>query len=50
MRDTKGLVPRARLEVAGADLLERTLSCTYKETLGEGPAVQDVTEDAGQKA
>ena len=41
---------RVRLEVAGADLLERTLACTYKETLGQGPAVQDVTEDAGQKA
>jgi exoribonuclease-2 len=41
---------RVRLEVSAADLLERTLSCTYKETLGQGPAVEDVTEDAGQKA
>jgi len=41
---------RVRLEVSGADLIERTLSCTYKETLGAGGAVQDVTEDAGQKA
>ena len=41
---------RVRLEVSGADLIERTLSCTYKETLGAGTAVQDVTEDAGQKA
>ena len=41
---------RVRLEVSGADLIERTLACTYKETLGVGAAVQDVTEDAGQKA
>jgi len=41
---------RVRLEVSGADLIERTLSCTYKETLGAATAVQDVTEDAGQKA
>ena len=41
---------RVRLEVSEADLIERTLSCTYKETLGAGAAVQDVTEDAGQKA
>jgi exoribonuclease-2 len=41
---------RVRLEVSGADLIERTLSCTYKETLEAGAAVQDVTEDTGQKA
>jgi len=36
-----------RLEVTGVDLLERSLACAYRETLG---AVQDSTEDAGQKA
>jgi exoribonuclease-2 len=41
---------RARLEVGAIDLIERTLSTTYRETLGGGTAVQDVTEDAGQKA
>jgi exoribonuclease-2 len=39
---------RVRLDISGADLIERTLACTYRETLGT--AVQDVTEDTGQKA
>ena len=38
---------RVRLEVGGVDLIERTLACTYRETLG-GAAGQ--TEGAGQKA
>jgi hypothetical protein len=41
---------RVRLEIAGIDLIERTLATTYRETLGNAGAVQDVTEDAGQKA
>jgi len=41
---------RVRLDVTGIDLLERGLSMAYRETLGSGSAVQDVTEDAGQKA
>jgi exoribonuclease-2 len=36
-----------RAEVAHIDLLERTLTCTYRESLGR---VQNATEDAGQKA
>jgi exoribonuclease II len=36
-----------RVEVTGVDLLERTLACNYRETLGK---VQDATEEAGQKA
>jgi exoribonuclease-2 len=36
-----------RVEVTGVDLLERTLACAYRETLGK---VQDATEEAGQKA
>jgi exoribonuclease II len=36
-----------RLEVTGVDLIERVLGCVYRETLG---AVQNATEDAGQKA
>jgi hypothetical protein len=38
-----------RLEVSGVDLIERTLACTYRETLGTGPALPDAG-DAGQKA
>jgi len=41
---------RVRLDVVGVDLIERTLSATYRETLGAGATVQDVTEDSGQKA
>jgi exoribonuclease-2 len=41
---------RVRLEVTGVDLIERGLTMAYRETLGSGAAVQDVTEDAGQKA
>ena len=41
---------RVRLDVTGVDLIERGLSMAYRETLGSGAAVQDVTEDAGQKA
>jgi exoribonuclease-2 len=41
---------RVRLDIAGIDLIERTLATTYRETLGSAGAVQDVTEDAGQKA
>ena len=36
-----------RLEVTAVDLIERSLGCSYRETLG---AVQDATDDAGQKA
>jgi exoribonuclease-2 len=42
---------RVRLEVIGVDLLERSLACAYRETLGPaGPDVADATEGAGQKA
>jgi hypothetical protein len=42
---------RVRLEVTAVDLIERSLACTYRETLGRAEApVPDVTEDAGQKA
>jgi len=42
---------RVRLEVTGVDLIERSLACAYRETLGRaGPGVSDTTEDAGQKA
>jgi exoribonuclease-2 len=42
---------RVRLEVTGVDLIERSLACTYRETLGRSEAgVQDATEDSGQKA
>jgi exoribonuclease-2 len=42
---------RVRLEVTAVDLLERSLACAYRESLGEaGPGVADATEDAGQKA
>jgi exoribonuclease-2 len=36
-----------RMEVTGVDLLERTLACAYRETLGR---VEDATEESGQKA
>jgi exoribonuclease II len=36
-----------RMEVTGIDLLERTLACAYRETLGR---VEDATEESGQKA
>ena len=32
---------RVRLEVQSVDLLERTVSCVYRETLGEGALVED---------
>jgi exoribonuclease-2 len=32
---------RVRLEVQSVDLLERTVSCVYRETLGEGAPVED---------
>jgi exoribonuclease-2 len=42
---------RIRLEVTGADLLDGTLGCAYRESLGRGTAsVDDATEGAGQKA
>jgi len=42
---------RVRLEVGGIDLIERTLACEYRETLGrEASGVTDATEDTGQKA
>jgi exoribonuclease-2 len=47
------LVPGTRvgLEVTAIDLLERSLACAYRESLGEsGPGVADATEDASQKA
>jgi hypothetical protein len=36
-----------RLEVASVDLIERSLVCVYRESLGK---VQNLTEEAGQKA
>jgi exoribonuclease-2 len=41
---------RVRLEVTGVDLIERTLGCTYRETLDDGAAAPDVAEGTGQKA
>ena len=35
------------MEVTGIDLLERTLTCSYRQTLGR---VEDATEESGQKA
>jgi exoribonuclease-2 len=41
---------RVRLELKALDLFERTVSCVYRETLGEGkPAAEDAL-DTGQKA
>jgi exoribonuclease-2 len=39
---------RVRLEVTNVDLIERTLGCMYRETLGAG--VPDATAEASQKA
>jgi exoribonuclease-2 len=41
---------RVRLEVTSVDLIERTLGCTYRETLEDGAAASDVAEGTGQKA
>jgi exoribonuclease-2 len=42
---------RVRLEVTGIDLIERTLACAYRETLGrEAAGVVDAIVDTGQKA
>jgi exoribonuclease-2 len=41
---------RVRLELKDLDLLERTVTCTYRETLGVDPTVEDATVDTGQKA
>jgi hypothetical protein len=41
---------RVRLEVTSVDLIERTVGCTYRETLAGGGAASDVAEDTGQKA
>jgi exoribonuclease-2 len=46
------LVPgtRVRLELKELDLFERTVSCIYRETLGQDPRVEDVTVETSQKA
>ncbi len=36
-----------RMDITGIDLLERTLACAYRETLGR---VEDATGESGQKA
>jgi exoribonuclease-2 len=42
---------RVRLELKAVDLFERTVACTYRETLGQDAAVvEDVTADTSQKA
>ena len=41
---------RVRLEVTSVDLIERTLGCTYRETLDGGAAAADMSEGTGQKA
>jgi exoribonuclease-2 len=41
---------RVRLELKELDLLERTVGCIYRETLGGDPAVENVTSDTSQKA
>jgi len=41
---------RVRLELKELDLLERTVSCIYRETLGQDPGVEDVTVETSQKA
>jgi len=42
---------RVRLELKAVDLFERTVACTYRETLGQDAAVvEDVTSDTSQKA
>jgi len=32
-----------RLAVSGVDLIERALTCTYRETLGSGPTLPDAS-------
>lgn len=41
---------RVRLELKDIDLFERTVSCVYRETLGEGGPVAEEAPDTGQKA
>jgi exoribonuclease II len=41
---------RVRLEVTSVDLIERTLGCTYRETLDDRASAPDVAEGTGQKA
>jgi exoribonuclease-2 len=41
---------RVRLEVKELDLLERTIVCIYRDTLGQDPEVDNVTIDTSQKA
>lgn len=41
---------RVRLDVTSVDLIERTLGCTYRETLDGGAAASNATEGTGQKA
>jgi exoribonuclease-2 len=41
---------RVRLELKEIDLFERTVSCVYRETLGEGSPVAEEAPDTGQKA
>jgi hypothetical protein len=41
---------RVRLELRELDLLERTVHCIYRETLGQGSTVEEVTAGTSQKA
>jgi exoribonuclease-2 len=41
---------RVRLEVKELDLLERSVLCIYRETLGQDPAVENLIVDTSQKA
>jgi exoribonuclease-2 len=41
---------RVRLELKEIDLFERTVSCVYRETLGEGSPPPEEAADTGQKA
>jgi exoribonuclease-2 len=41
---------RVRLELKEIDLFERTVTCIYRETLGEDATVEDVTGETSQKA
>lgn len=41
---------RVRLEITGVDLIERTLGCTFRQTLDGGPSASDLAEGTGQKA
>jgi exoribonuclease-2 len=41
---------RVRLEIKEIDLFERTVSCIYRETLGEGSPPPEEAADTGQKA